>query len=444
MKLGCPNCGANVFYKIGTKSVYCPHCESETDIAVLNKKVKKTISKQTSFDSSAYTCSSCGSRIVSVDNQPISICNFCGSTNFSNTSIKFNINDKEIIPFEYSKEAFLTRFKAFVAKNELSNFRFFKEENIQKITGMYIPLVSNQYTMEYITNGLYKQHSKESKHLSVTNNYSYSGTYKVGLTFDTANEFPDYLTSNILPYDLTKKVDYSPYYFCGLSVVETTDFTNKKFIQSIPKVKYILDKTLPIQYLDSASKLPQSNIYKFKTEETKRYYVPVWHCTYKHGDNTYSFTMNGQTGAITSFLPADHDKMNNDFEKATKSIKSTEFKTHFIAFVLVSYLALYICAKAKAPLIGILGTMIIVLIGIILDFLIMVFLDKDSYRDRQLRSLSNIKKDAINTADVYLHKIQQNNWTTSAPGSIYTYPKEAITLDGESILKIPFNNKDIK
>ena len=349
MKLACPNCSANVEYKIGTKSVFCPHCQAETEISSLDEKLYKTISQKTMFDSSAYTCASCGSQIITLDNQPISICNFCGSTNFSNTNIKFNINDRKLIPFKYTKEEFIKNFKVFIADNKLSNLEFFKEENIEKITGLYIPIVYNEYAMKYDAKGSYEREKRKLLNgPDNVANYDYSGLYGLNMTFDTLEEFPDYLTTNLLPYDTSESVDYSPYYFCGLSVMASTNFANKKFLDSFSKVKYFLEKSQTLGFLNGKKVLNQSNIYTITTNHSERYYVPVWLCSYKHQNETYSFAMNGQTGEIITKLPGDERKIKADLENEARKMRNIEFINHVIAFGVIIFYFIYMFSDLKA------------------------------------------------------------------------------------------------
>ena len=46
MRIKCKNCGANIFYVIGTTAVTCEHCNQEYDINELENTDFKRIEKQ--------------------------------------------------------------------------------------------------------------------------------------------------------------------------------------------------------------------------------------------------------------------------------------------------------------------------------------------------------------------------------------------------------------
>ena len=328
MKLECPSCGANVKYIIGTHQVLCTHCNEKFDIDSLTKKLYSSSKQQEKGQE--YCCSSCGARFTSIDNSILKLCNFCGSENITSSTLNSSLVTRKIIPFEISQEQMIQKFEEFIKSNPLSNSDYFNVNNIKKISGLYIPVKVCKYDAKF--------HTFSSFYNGTRFPYEFYSEYEATITVDSLKDYPDLIFKNLLPYNLNKSVDYSPYYLTDFFTVTGDDFYESKIKES--KID-ILKKTLNDVYfvlLEMPFKNHETsdqNIFKnnknqalleLNTSSCENYFFPVWTCSYKFKDTEYTFAVNGQNGKVVSVLPLDE-------KKAKRFYRITAIKTNTLPII---------------------------------------------------------------------------------------------------------------
>jgi len=333
MKLCCINCGANVKYKIGTNLVYCEQCGSDSNI-------EEYRNKNIEYDVTQYCCSSCGAKIEILDNSIVNYCNYCGSSNFNITKNDYKIEDKKIIPFKYTKNDFIKKFEDFISKNTLSNKEYFKVEKITKILGLYVPVFVTDCDIKFVSKGVLEYNSNNKLALNKKYNYKLSSNYKANITYDTISSLQDYILDNLMPFDVSETVDFSPYYFAGLSAALEEKNNNQKLKNISNKISNFLSKYIKNNFDNVKSVEPLNNDISLTPTNKNEYYFPIWLCSYKFENKIYSFAMNGQTGKIISTLPKDEEKFESRYnrEKTYSFIDNTKkyFLYGTIAFLIIA------------------------------------------------------------------------------------------------------------
>lgn len=402
MKLGCPKCGANVEYVVGTDEVFCSTCNSTSQISQLIKTLNKNDSKIENYVSQ-YSCSQCGAKIISIDNSTVNVCNFCGSVNFQIKKMNYKLNKSKIIPFKYSKEDFLNNYKSFVSKNLISNVEFFSEEKITKISGLYVPVSINNYNMNFNSTGMVSFERKNNFKASPIKKYKYFYKSKYYLTayYDLVRKLPDYLLFNLMPFNLDEVKSFSPYYFAGFSSPKVDDYENDKMRaisrDSIPTIT----KAIKTNFKGARKFEPKVNNIELSTVDEGEYYLPIWLCSYSHEGAIYSFAMNGQTGKIISTLPIDYSK----YERIYKRAKRVSFFSTIanLIMILIEVLKYYFGTFSRYRL----TEPTIIITFIIICLLIIIFYARNTMKKTMDKIKGNLDKQ-ISNVDVsksYKYKV---------------------------------------
>ncbi len=399
MKLSCSNCGDNVVYNVNGKNLFCPACGSYMELP----QEDTWLNDGKSIEAQKYTCSSCGNQILSLDDSPIAVCNYCGSTEFSKEVFYIKNYINKVIPFNYSKDAFIEKFKEQCKASEYTELKDFSEKSIQSIKGIYIPVSYDEY------NAVIDVEQKGNDTDSNNGNTSRRGEYNVIVPFDLIREIDDKTISGIHPFNYEKKVDFSPYYFAGFSSAYSNDSEGKQLENPERIIKESLLKNDIEKRLDYAIKGYNDNGEALlkngsisctinKTSEKNSVYVPVWLCTYLFRDKLYSFAMNGETGKIVSSLPVDNKKKKKAIGKV---------KREGVTLIILSISAFILCGLLPAILVYLLGhyqgedkytfylLFFTIMIVIFAFFFLILFLTKDSLD----KTKDNIRKDIDNTSD---------------------------------------------
>ena len=85
----CPNCTAQLTYKVTDKHVKCDYCgssfspeELKATFNVADEKVTTEIKDvNEEIDATSYSCDNCGATLLVYDDTAVTFCNYCGSSN---------------------------------------------------------------------------------------------------------------------------------------------------------------------------------------------------------------------------------------------------------------------------------------------------------------------------------------------------------------------------
>ena len=327
MKLSCPNCGDNVIYKIGTNTIFCKTCKTSTSISNLKYDI---FNNKNSMDSKKYICSSCGNTIISIDDSPIEMCNYCGSVEFSVEAFNYHNKINKIIPFALNKDEFIYAFKNHIKGKEFSGIKEFSENSIKSIKGIYVPVKYSMYDV--------KVSGKKVKNTS-TSNFSYNtygnkatperaiqvdydSFFRVDVPFDLNKEINDKIISSIHPYYFESVVDFSPYYVAGLSIGNTNDTYGKVLKTPELVIKNAIYKRGIEERFRKIFKKSELNWNIKQIDVNSNVFVPVWLCSYSFNGQKYEFAMNGQTGKVVAKLPVDEMAVKRNIEQVEQNYES--------------------------------------------------------------------------------------------------------------------------
>ena len=137
----CPSCSAPLTFNPESGSWKCEYCFRDYKLEDLEKNEEKfnDLDSKETIDVDEYTCSSCGAKIVTDENTTATFCVYCGNTSIIKNRLTGMLKPSFVIPFKTTKEQAINSFLKFKKGKPFAPKEFGKKEQIEKLTGVYIP-----------------------------------------------------------------------------------------------------------------------------------------------------------------------------------------------------------------------------------------------------------------------------------------------------------------
>ncbi|MBO5143503.1 MAG: zinc ribbon domain-containing protein [Clostridia bacterium] len=305
----CVACGASLPFNPKTQRWDCEYCGASYSLVELNEKEEELKKKRQSYELDSYHCPDCGAQIVADETTSATFCVYCGNTSIIKERIKGEFNPSKIIPFQTTKEQAIEAFKKMKKGKIYAPKEFNSEENIQKITGVYIPF----WVYDCISNGNVEFDCKNFSSWT-SGNYTYTKTdfYDVrrsgkmqfdNVPVDGSSKFDDDMMDSIEPflYDGLKAFDIS--YLSGF-LSERYDVTKENASTRMKKrvENTTIDELKQTVKGYANTSLKNANV-ELDIKEIEYMLLPVWMLNIKYKDKLYLFAMNGQTGKMVGNVP---------------------------------------------------------------------------------------------------------------------------------------------
>ena len=312
----CLSCGATLPFNPETQRWDCEYCGASYSLIDLNESDNKTQErKQKSYELNCYHCPDCGAEVVADDTTTATFCVYCGNTNIIKNKLKGEFLPSKIIPFQTTKEQAIEAFKQVKKGKIFAPKAFNSEENIQKITGVYIPF----WIYDCDTDGEVNFDARKIKswtmgdyHYTKTDYYiiNRSGNMKFdNVPVDGSSKFDDDTMDSIEPFDYKGLKDFDMSYLSGF-LSENYDVSKE---YAATRMKQRVENTTinelksTVGYYNSIT-IKNADV-KVDIKETEYMLLPVWMLNIKFKDKLYLFAMNGQTGKMVGNVPVDNGKL---------------------------------------------------------------------------------------------------------------------------------------
>lgn len=316
----CPGCGAMLPFNPKTQKWNCDYCGGSYTLEEINeyelkhKEEVKSKSKKSNVDADMYECPNCGAKIIADENTTATFCVYCGSTSIIKNKLVDEFKPNRIVPFKNTKEEAIEAFKKFKKGKIFAPKDFSNKENIEKITGVYIP---------FWTYDCHGQGSIDCKAVNVKSwrsgdyRYTQTDTYDLlragdmdfeKVPVDGSTKFDDDTMDSIEPFDYNELVDFDMSYLSGF-LSEKYDVGKEEAYQ---RANSRIENSVIDLLKDTATgygtvTIKNKNI---EIQENKSEYIllPVWMLNIKYKEKMYLFAMNGQTGKMVGNIPIDNKK----------------------------------------------------------------------------------------------------------------------------------------
>ena len=306
----CPACGAPLLYITKLAKWKCDYCDTEYTLEDLKKLgVIKEEKDEENVSYDTYLCKDCGAEIIADENTASTFCLYCGNTAILKNKLSGEFKPDKLIPFKVVKEDAINAFKGLKKGRPLLPKDFVSEENIEKITGLYVPFWL--YDITYAGNVTAKA-TKVTSWTSGDTHYTKTDTYQVErdltasyklVPVDGSEKFANDIMNTIEPFDYKELVEYNHAYLSGF-LAEKYDVSKETAYEDARKRSFNSTLSEAKSSMKGYSSVSiTGNTLKDKLDGTQYALLPVFMVNVKYKDKYYLFAMNGQTGEFVGNMP---------------------------------------------------------------------------------------------------------------------------------------------
>jgi hypothetical protein len=270
-------------------------------------------------DQQMMSCEHCGATVISDKNTSATFCAFCGSPEIITERLIDTRKPDYIIPFKYGRDKAIEAFFKWCKAGRYTPFSFLKDSNIEKLTGIYVPvwlfdcdtemdITADASTVSYITTG-----GRKNNQTTKTETF-YMLVRKRKLRFekiqlDGVTRIDHQLMEDIGAYDLSATEGFDKKYLAGVFAEksdQSPEDLENKLNMKLKKFHECIFNSSAEKYALVTDVVDKSVLLNPEAHYT---FLPVWMLNYKYLGKTYTFSMNGQTGKIAGKPPVSIGKM---------------------------------------------------------------------------------------------------------------------------------------
>lgn len=324
----CPNCGAGLPFHEDSQKMVCTYCNSTfdlEDVISFHDKAAEEERETIDWDVSSqqpwsqeeadalrtFTCQSCAGELVTDGVTAATFCPYCGNPTVLPGRLSGGLRPDAVIPFKLGRDDAKAAFLRLCRGKPLLPKFFRQEQQIEKITGMYVPFWLYDCGSDFY--GSYR--ATRVRHWSDAQfNYTKTSYYHLvrrasadfsGIPMDGSSKMDDALMESIEPFDYSQLVDFETAYLSGF-LADRYDVASDEGEGRIrQRVSVSMEDLLSPSFMGYTSVIPKVKKINIHHSKAKYVLLPVWMLTAKYKGKTYTFAMNGQTGRMTGTLPTD-------------------------------------------------------------------------------------------------------------------------------------------
>lgn len=327
----CLACNAQLKFNPKNQKWVCEYCGTEYSLKDLESKNIRKINVS-SYDNQykEYHCPDCGAKIVMDENTAATECVYCGNTAIITERFEGKFEPSRVIPFKKTKEEAILAFSNYQKGKWFIRNDFTKKENIDKITGVYIPFFL--YNLS-VFGGINVEASKEHMWSDSTYKYVKKEYYKVvregtmkftNIPADASKKFRDDIMDSIEPYNYEELTNFNSSYMSGF-LAEKYDQDSKELLsRAEQRAKETTRQILYSDITGYSNKRIKSTAENVNVDGEPEYVLlPVWMLNVKYDNKVYTLAMNGQTGKFIGNVPISKTKV---------------IKAWFIMFLIITFI----------------------------------------------------------------------------------------------------------
>ena len=167
-----------------------------------------------------FHCQNCGAEMVTDENTAATFCVYCGSAGIMKSRLEGKFRPELIIPFKTTKQDAINAYNNYRKGKHLAPDEFGKKENIDKITGVYIPfwlydgnsrgmLSGERHDITTWRSGDYRYTKTDIYHVERAGDISFEK-----VPADGSKKFDDDTMDSIEPFDFN---EFQPFNYSFLS-----------------------------------------------------------------------------------------------------------------------------------------------------------------------------------------------------------------------------------
>ncbi len=326
LEFKCPCCDASLSFSGDIQKMTCEYCGKSFDFDTVKACVEtaaETDGTEIQWDEQqpqqwtqeeessirSFLCDACGGALITDDHTAATFCPYCGNAAILPGRLCGGLKPEGIIPFKTTKQDAKEAFLRLCKGKPLLPKCFIKEQQLEKITGLYVPFWL--YECRADLSGSYKATRIRSWS---DNQYTYTRTDHfllrrqadarfAGIPMDASSKMEDSFMESIEPYDYGAMVDFQTAYLSGF-LADKYDLESAVGESRVrQRVENAMNDQLQSSFLGYSTVLPTSRQIKIDHSRARYVLLPVWMLNTQYQGKTYTFAMNGQTGKMTGSFP---------------------------------------------------------------------------------------------------------------------------------------------
>ena len=327
--LKCSVCGGDLKFTPALQLWKCEWCDKEHTEAdlkgftkeadeALNEKVDVKVKREETSDGGViltYKCSYCGAEIVATEETAQTFCVYCQRPVTILSQVSGEFKPEVVLPFKLVKENALEQFKKFLKGKRFLPNAYIADQNIEKLTGVYIPFWLFSGTIHFDVAGegdIITRTRQGDYQITKTDTYRIARVGQLGLRdipVDASAKTPDDIMDSIEPFDFREFKPFATPYLSGFLAERFDVQSEESFTRANRRMEGSAENKIS-QSLSRYDKVRRQKDEKRAKNVTKRYaLLPVWMLNSSFKDKQYLFAMNGQTGKMLGNLPMDGGKV---------------------------------------------------------------------------------------------------------------------------------------
>lgn len=313
ISLKCPNCDGELIFDPRTQKYKCEYCYSffsQREIDGMQRQSRQDA------DGVFYHCPSCGAEIVTDQTTAASFCYYCHNPVVLGGRLSGDFQPDKVIPFSVDKAEAKRLFLEYFNKKKFIPKSFFCKNQMDHLSGVYFPYWVYQAS---IKGSMRAKGTKKRIWVSGGQEFTETRFFEIeregsivlkDMTENALKKANHVLAEGILPYRMQEA---KPFRFGFLSgfFAEKRDVEKAQISQKLKKeTEEYAEKMLRESIGGYQAVTGMQSHYDMRQEKYEYVLLPVWTLTYRGKNNqTYYYSMNGQTKKVCGKLPVDYKKV---------------------------------------------------------------------------------------------------------------------------------------
>lgn len=326
--LKCLNCGGDLKWIPEKQGWVCEWCDkihtqdelkafTEEADAKLDTQVEEKATREVTEDGVVvtYKCTYCGAEVVTTEETSATFCVYCQRPIVLESQVSGEFKPSVVLPFKHTKEKALSQFKDFLKGKRFLPDAYIADQNIEKLTGIYIPFWLYDGDVAFDVQGeadIVTTSRQGDYRLTKTDTYRVIRKGQLGIKnipVDASSKTPDDIMDSIEPFDFSELKKFATPYLSGFLAERYDVGRDESFGRAKTRFEGSAENKVNASLSKYGSVRKQVNNKQVKNVTAKYGLLPTWLLHSKFEEKTYTFAMNGQTSKILGNLPMDRNKM---------------------------------------------------------------------------------------------------------------------------------------
>ncbi len=316
LTLKCPMCGSKLNFDPKLGLFKCESCEKTYKEEELYKHTQ-TFDEKDEFDVelNEYHCPVCGAEVVADKDTATDFCMYCGSSIVFSGRVSGLLKPKYIIPFKIDKQKAIETIKNYLKSYLYVPNSFFKEANLEKISGVYYPFWESDMNT---FSTMIAEGTNTTSWTSGDRRYTETKYYDIkregeihfeDITVNALTSADKKLVESVLPYPISDHIPFKMTYLSGFHA-KKNDLNYQDIATEMNNKMNSYSSTLLRNTIGGYGNV---SIKRHNAEIVSEFHdyvmLPIWILNYKYLGKNYTFAINGVTGKTFGKVPLSRGKL---------------------------------------------------------------------------------------------------------------------------------------